>query len=379
MSGRNGCQTLCQIFQQIVRILDAAGKAQSAAGDTEFRPCLVCEVLVRRGAGMGDEALGVAQIVGNLHDLKRVLQLEGRFLAALQFESHQRRTTGHLPCNDVGLRVIGAPGIDDLGDLAAIGKEVRDLRGIGRLLLHAQRQRLDALQKRPGIERRHGRAGVAEIILQLFLNPFLVGKDHAAEAATLAVNMFGGRINDDMGAEFERFLEKRCGEDIVNDHFRTDLVGKLRYAGDIHHFECRIGWAFEEKQLGVWLDCLFPVAKITSVDQRAFDAIFRRERFNHPAAGAEEGTGGNDMVAGAQLTHDGGGDGGHARSKCAGVFSAFQQAHALFEHVIGRTGVAGVNKAVGFTLEARFGCFRVFVDETLGQINRFRRFTVRGA
>ncbi|MNT12820.1 hypothetical protein D3C72_1477650 [compost metagenome] len=85
------------------------------------------------------------------------------------------------------------------------------------------------------------------------------------------------------------------------------------------------------------------------------------------------------MVAGAQLAHDGGGDGGHARRKCAGVFSAFQQAHALFEHVVGRARITGVDEPVRFTLEARFGCFGVFVYETLGQIDRFRRFTVRGA
>ncbi len=331
---------------------------------------------MRRGARVGNEALGIAKIVGNLHDIKRVLQCECRFLATLQFESHERRAARHLPRDDVCLRMVGATRIDHFGNLAAVGEEIGDLRGIGRLLLDTQRQGFDALQQRPGIERRHGWAGVAEVVLQLFLNPLLVGKDHAAKAAALTVYMLRRRINDDMGAEFEWLLEKRCGENIVDNHFRADLVGELRHAGNIHHFERRVGRAFEEKQLGVRLDRLFPIVEIASVDQRALDTVFGCKRFYHPTAGAKKRAGSNDMVACTQLAHDGGGNGGHAGGKRTGVFRTFQQAHALFEHVIGRACIAGIDEAIRFALEARFGGFGVFVNETLGQIDRFRRFTI---
>jgi hypothetical protein len=42
---------------------------------------------------------------------------------------------------------------------------------------------------------------VAEIVVQVFVDPLLVRQDDAAEAAALAVYMLGRRIDDDMGAE----------------------------------------------------------------------------------------------------------------------------------------------------------------------------------
>src|SRR5439155_25756983 len=47
---------------------------------------------------------------------------------------------------------------------------------------------------------------------------------------------------------------------------------------------------------------------------------------------------------------------------------------ALFEHVIGRAAVTGIDETVGLALEARLGGFRCVVDEALGQIDRFGCF-----
>jgi hypothetical protein len=54
-------------------------------------------------------------------------------------------------------------------------------RSVAGLLADTQRQRLDGLQQRPGVERRHGRAGVAEIVLEVLLDPFLARKYNAVE------------------------------------------------------------------------------------------------------------------------------------------------------------------------------------------------------
>ena len=47
----------------------------------------------------------------------------------------------------------------------------------------------------------------------------------------------------------------------------------------------------------------------------------------------------------------------HAGRRGARVFRAFQRAHALFEHVDGRVGVARIDEARLLALEARFGGF----------------------
>ncbi|MCY1233594.1 hypothetical protein D9M72_461430 [compost metagenome] len=215
--------------------------------------------------------------------------------------------------------------------------------------------------------------------MQVLVDPFLVSKHDAAEAAALAIDMLGGGIDDDMGAEFQRLLEEWRRKDVVDDDLGADLVGELGHTGNVDDFERRVGRAFQEEDLGVLLDRLFPVGEIAAVDQRAFDAVFRRQRLDHPAAGTEQRTGGNDMIAGLQLAEDCRGNGSHARSRGARVFGAFQHAHALFEHVVGRAAVAGIDEAFGLALETRFCRLGCLVDEALGEEDRLGRLAVLGA
>ncbi len=85
------------------------------------------------------------------------------------------------------------------------------------------------------------------------------------------------------------------------------------------------------------------------------------------------------MIAGFQLAENGSADSGHAGCRGARIFGTFQQAHALFEHVIGGARIARIDETVRLSLEARFCRFRAFIDKALGQVECFGRFTVRGA
>ena len=222
-----------------------------------------------------------------------------------------------------------------------------------------------------------GRAGMAEIVVQMLVDPFLVGQDHAAKATALAVNMLGGGIDDDMGAQLQRLLQKRRCKDVIDDDLGADLVGDLGDALDIDHFQRRVGRAFQEETTLVFrLDGLFPVFQEASIDQREFDAVFRRQRFHHPAAGAEQGAGRHDMIAGFQLAQDRGGHRSHAGCGGACVLGTFQHAHALFEHVVGRAAIAGIDEAVRLALEARFRRFRAVIDEALRHEDGFGGFTM---
>jgi len=75
------------------------------------------------------------------------------------------------------------------------------------------------------------------------------------------------------------------------------------------------------------------------------------------------------MIAGLQLAENGGGDGGHAGSRGAGIFSAFERAYAPFEHVVGGAAVSGIDKSVRLALEARLCCLGRIVDEALREID----------
>ena len=183
--------------------------------------------------------------------------------------------------------MVGAARINDTPDLRMRGEEIGDLGRAFRLLTHPDRQRFKALQQRPCVERRQAGSGVSEIVVQVLIDPLLVRQDDAAKAAALAVDVLGGGIDDDMRAEFERLLLQRRGEDIVDDKPRAGLVGEFRHRSDVDYFQRRIGRAFEEEQFCVGANCLFPIAYVGTVDQRRFDAVFRRQRLDYPAAGTE--------------------------------------------------------------------------------------------
>ena len=67
---------------------------------------------------------------------------------------------------------------------------------------------------------------------------FLRSEDDAAEAAALPVDMLGRGVDDDVGAERQRALQHRGGEDVVDDQLRADrkfvdetLTPLLRHTG----------------------------------------------------------------------------------------------------------------------------------------------------
>ena len=76
------------------------------------------------------------------------------------------------------------------------------------------------------------------------------------------------------------------------------------------------------------------------------------------------------MVAGLQVAEKRSRHRRHAARHGAARLGAFEQAHALLEHGDGRIGVARIDEARIVALEARFGGFRVGIDEALRQEHR---------
>src|SRR5262249_54126712 len=85
-------QRRVQILDQVVGVLESGGEANKAVADPELAACLRRQPLMRRGGGMGDEALGVAEIVGDARELEFVERAERCRLAALDLEADQRRS-----------------------------------------------------------------------------------------------------------------------------------------------------------------------------------------------------------------------------------------------------------------------------------------------
>ena len=237
--------------------------------------------------------------------------------------------------DDVGLRMVGRGRDRSRGRCRRRSARKSATRAaLPVCCAHAQRQGLQALQQHPGIERRQRRAGVAEVVVQVLVDPVLVGQDDAAEAAALAVDVLGRRIDDDVGAEFQRLLlaaawRRRCRRRASRrPHGRSRRRRRCRRlpASDWSGSPGRTPWCSAAPPFASWSRS----RPSTSV---RLDAVARQQRLDHVAAGAEQRPRGDDVVAGLDLAQQGGGDGGHAGRGGAGVLGAFQRAHPLLEHV----------------------------------------------
>src|SRR5215471_21350504 len=95
-----------EVLDDVVGMLEAGREAQESVADAELGARLRGQALMRGGGGMRDQALGVAQIVADAHELERVLEAERRRFAALDLEGDQRRARTHLAQRDRGLRMV---------------------------------------------------------------------------------------------------------------------------------------------------------------------------------------------------------------------------------------------------------------------------------
>ena len=98
------------ILDDIVGVLEAAGEPHHAIADAELGARRRREPLVRRRRRMGDEALGVAEIVADANELERVLKAERGLLAALDLERNQGRAARICRCAISACGWSGRPG-----------------------------------------------------------------------------------------------------------------------------------------------------------------------------------------------------------------------------------------------------------------------------
>ena len=307
--------------------------------------CLRRQPLMRRGGGMRDEALGVAEIVADLEDLERIHEAERRRPCR---PSPRRRPSARL----LPSAAWRAPPADD--------RRGRD-RTRARLPCARRENRRSPPPRRTCRSTRTGKVSrpfsstqalnglkdgpvCLRIIVQLLLDELLRPEHDAAEAAALAVDMFGRRIDDDVGAERHRPLQQRRGEHVV-DHderagascaiFDTPSMSTSSSTGLVG--------VSKKKARVLGLHRRFPGGEVAPVDQRRLDAVARQQILDDVAAAAEQRARRDHMIAGLEMAKQRRGDGGHAARRAARGVGAFERAHARLEHGDGRVGVAAID------------------------------------
>ena len=134
----------------------------------------------------------------------------------------------------------------------------------------------------------------------MILQEIFLAQNHAAQAAALAVDIFGRGMHDDIGAELHRPLQRGPGEGIVHDQLRAGLVARSSPRRCRSTMRKRgIGRRLQEQHPRFRPHRRCPLRDIVAVHQRVGDAEARQDFFDHIAAGAEHRLGGHDMIAGS--------------------------------------------------------------------------------
>ena len=215
-------------------------------------------------------------------------------------------------------------GVIDLLGRRVLGEELRHAPAILVVLAHAHGQGLRAAHDEEGVHRREDRArGVLNEghLAGLF---FIVEHDHAADAVAVAVQVFRRRVHDDVGAEFERALEVRAHERIIDDEADAAAPGDLGDGGDIDQRHHGIGRRFDEDHAGLGARRVFDVLRLARVHVAELEAELAEHLVEEPERAAVGVVADDDMIAGPQQRHHRV-DGRHAGGEAVAEAPAFER------------------------------------------------------
>ncbi len=220
----------------------------------------------------------------------------------------------------------------------------RDFGGVGLVLAHAERERLEATEGQEGVERREHVAHADLLEEPDFVGEVgVVGDDGTADGVAVAVQVLRRAVDDDVGTEFERVLEVRREEGVVHAEGRIDRFGdggdgfdvtesEERVRRRLHPDECR----FVAHGVGDGVG----VAGVHEIDGHA--ETVAEQVLEHRLRPAVEVVERDDVVAGADGRRNRGDDCGRTRGEGHAVFAAFERRDALFQRVAGRVRETGV-------------------------------------
>mmetsp|Transcript_25022 Transcript_25022/g.75241 ORF Transcript_25022/g.75241 Transcript_25022/m.75241 type:complete len:292 (-) Transcript_25022:1678-2553(-) len=262
-------ERLVEVNQDVVDVLDAHGEADELRRQTRLDLLLVGELRVRRGGRVDRERLRVADVGDVGEELERVDHLLARFAAALQADDDEGAALAlQVLLLQLVHRVAAEARITHPRDLGVLRQVRRGLHRVLAVLLHAHRQRLDALERHPGVVRAHAAAQVPErhrphpqdvrerrehlrkvdappqaAVRRVGLREgrvlargpveFAAVDDDAADGRAVAARPLRERVADDVGAVLEGLAEVGRRERVVDDERQTEGMRLVRDGLDV--------------------------------------------------------------------------------------------------------------------------------------------------
>ena len=134
----------------------------------------------------------------------------------------------------------GKTRVMDSGDLRVTFKKGCDRQCASLLTLDARKERPHTSQRLIGVERRAHYAGYFSPSREVFRVLLPRCYDCAADDVGVTVEIFGCRVNDEIGAERDRLLKGRREESVVDGDFGSNCLCPLGDFGNIDDAHERI-------------------------------------------------------------------------------------------------------------------------------------------
>ncbi len=287
-----------------------------------FTPALfelrIGQLAMRGGRGMADERFAVADIEQALEQPERVMETLARLETAFDAEGEERGpASAQIFLRQRVVGIVHMAGIAAPFDARMRPQERCDPRRVLDVALHAQRQRLDALQQHERAHRREHRASVAladgAAARDVGASAVLLGVDDAvigvlrlgqhreafgvrgpveaaavddgtAHGRAVAAEELGQRMHDDVGAVGEGLEQHRRRDGVIDDQRHAVAVRDLRQRLDVGDVAGRVADALAIDRAGVRVDQRLDVLRRVARGEAEVDALLAQE-------GIEQGVG----------------------------------------------------------------------------------------
>ena len=296
------------------------------------------------------------------------------------------------------IRAVGESGVVAPSDAVISGEKLGCFLGVLTDPSHAEMEGFDTLDRLPGVEgglaganvaeelqahlhdegdvgvtgRREGLEGVP--VHQAMVRGVGLGEsgkavgapvevpavDHdAADGGAVATEVFGGGVDNDVGAPLEGTIEDRGERSVIDDERDAGFLCDGGYFLHRENIERRIAETFAEEGFGVGLEGAFEGVGIGGVDEVHLDTQFRQRVVEEIVGSSVELGDGDDVIPAAGDIEDGVGDGGLARGVGEGARATFEGGHTLLEHIGGRIHDPGVDVTELFEAKEIGGVFGI--------------------
>ena len=355
---------------------------------------------------MDDEAARVADVGQVGEELQRVDEPPARRATvavggAEAEREHRPGPPAEVLARQGVLRMILEPGVGHPGHPRVVAKEPRHAERVGGVALHAERQRLEALEQQEGVDRREARPGVAHrlgphlhqeaVVAERIVEPQPVirgrrvrdrrhvavvepaGLEHRpADAVAMSADELGGGVQHDGGAPVDGPAEVRRGECVVHDQRNAMRGGQRGQRLEVQNAAARIADRLAVEGSRRRRDRGLPVFQPGRVHEVDADRELAEGVGELGDRAAVEMRGGHDLVPGREQRHQRHELRRHAAGHGHRAGGVLQRRQSLLEDGGGRVADPGVDVAVLLELEELGGRLRVVEDVGGRLVDRYR-------